>query len=71
MMNLCAELPAPDWRKWIWAAIGAMVIAIAFACASCATYTAVTEAPVEFWDTARGILQAVFDDLMFILDLIL
>ena len=70
----------PVARKIEWdrgAEVGAflalvvVLVALAFQCAGCATYTAVVEAPEEFWITAEEILYALWQDIWGLIELAL
>lgn len=49
----------------------AILAALILALTSCATYAAVTEAPVEFWVTAEEIVMALLSDLWALVEFLL
>jgi len=68
------------WKQIAWdrvaevaafLALVVVLVALAVECAGCATYTAVTEAPEEFWITAEEIIWAFVQDIVSIVEMLL
>ena len=52
-------------------AVVLLVVLVVWLLSSCHTFDAVTDAPVEFWETLGVILSAVWADVMALVDLVL